>query len=166
VPSCYSSCGSQSLKLFLSGQQRHLAIRVVDLNPLNYFFRASCAIVLLKQQILISRIASFGITTSLCVAGLVISFQCHYYDLLWASVPRFSLIRGQQCLSFNSGGDFSSSKSCLTLILTLVYLNFGGNIPIRMPYVKYEDKSIVSNTRWPSNRIKRALLREFSIPAV
>jgi hypothetical protein len=92
--------------------------------------------------------------------------QHQYYDLLWASVPIFSLIRGQQCLSSNSGGDFSSSKSCLTLTLTLVYPNFGGNIPIRMPYVKYKDKSTISNTKWPGNRIKRALLREFSIPAV
>jgi hypothetical protein len=92
--------------------------------------------------------------------------QRHYYDLLWASVPRFSLIRGQQRLSPNSGGSLNSSKSCLTLILTLVYPNFGGNIPIRMPYVKYEDKSTVSNTRWPGNHIKRALLREFSIPTV
>jgi hypothetical protein len=28
-----------------------------------------------------------------------------------------------------------------------------------MPYVKYEGKSIVSNTRWPGIRIKRALPR-------
>jgi hypothetical protein len=46
------------------------------------------------------------------------------------------------------------------------YPNSGGNIPIRMPYVKYEGKSTVSNTRWPGNRIKRALLREFFIPTV
>jgi hypothetical protein len=92
--------------------------------------------------------------------------QCHYYGQLWALVPRCFLIRGQQCLSFNLGGDCSSSKSCLTLILTLIYPNSGGNIPIRMLYVKYEDKSTVNNTRWPRNRIKRALLREFSIPTV
>jgi hypothetical protein len=46
------------------------------------------------------------------------------------------------------------------------YPNFGGNIPVRMPYVKYEGKSTVSNTRWPDNRIKRALLRKFSIPTI
>jgi hypothetical protein len=72
--------------------------------------------------------------------------------------------QGQQCLSFNSGGDSSSSKSRLMLLFILVYPNSGGNIPIRMPYVKYEDKSTVSNTRWLGNRIKRALLREFSMP--
>jgi hypothetical protein len=30
-----------------------------------------------------------------------------------------------------------------------------------MTYVKYEDKSTVSNTRWPDIRIKRALPRKF-----
>jgi hypothetical protein len=37
----------------------------------------------------------------------------------------------------------------------------GGNIPIRMPYVKYKGKSMVCNTRWPGIRIKRALPRNF-----
>jgi hypothetical protein len=39
---------------------------------------------------------------------------------------------------------------------------YGSNMPVRMPYVKYEDKSIVRNTRWPGIRIKRALPRNFS----
>jgi hypothetical protein len=30
-------------------------------------------------------------------------------------------------------------------------------MPVRMPYVKYEGKSMVCNTRWPGIRIKRAL---------
>jgi hypothetical protein len=37
----------------------------------------------------------------------------------------------------------------------------GGNIPIRMPYVKYKGKSTVCNTRWPDIRIKRALPSNF-----
>jgi hypothetical protein len=41
------------------------------------------------------------------------------------------------------------------------YLNLGGNIPVWMPYVKYEGKSTVCNTRWPGIRIKRALPRNF-----
>jgi hypothetical protein len=41
------------------------------------------------------------------------------------------------------------------------YLNFGGNIPVRMSYVKYEGKSTVCNTRWPGIHIKRALPRNF-----
>jgi hypothetical protein len=63
------------------------------------------------------------------------------------------------------GWKFHLPESCLTLALTF-YPNSGRNIPIWMPYVKYEGKSTVSNTRWPGNRIKRALLREFSIPVV
>jgi hypothetical protein len=39
--------------------------------------------------------------------------------------------------------------------------NFGGNIPVQMPYVKYEGKSTVGNTRWPGTCIKRALPRYF-----
>jgi hypothetical protein len=38
---------------------------------------------------------------------------------------------------------------------------FGGNILVRIPYVKYKGKSTVGNTRWPGNRIKRALPRNF-----
>jgi hypothetical protein len=30
-----------------------------------------------------------------------------------------------------------------------------------MPYIKYEGKSTVGNTRWPGIRIKRALPRNF-----
>jgi hypothetical protein len=41
------------------------------------------------------------------------------------------------------------------------YLNLGGNIPVQMPYVKYEGKSTVCNTRWPDIRIKRALPSNF-----
>jgi hypothetical protein len=41
------------------------------------------------------------------------------------------------------------------------YPNPGGNIPVRMPYVKYEGKSTVCNTRWPGICIKHALPRNF-----
>jgi hypothetical protein len=42
------------------------------------------------------------------------------------------------------------------------YPNFGGNILVRMSYVKYEGKSTVCNTRWLGIRIKRTLPRNFS----
>jgi hypothetical protein len=44
--------------------------------------------------------------------------QRHYYDQLRASVPRFSLIQGQQRLCFHLGGDSCSSKSLFTLDLS------------------------------------------------
>jgi hypothetical protein len=39
--------------------------------------------------------------------------------------------------------------------------NLGGNIPIRMPYVKYEGKSTVCNTGWLGIHIKRTLPKIF-----
>jgi hypothetical protein len=42
-----------------------------------------------------------------------------YCNQPWASVPRFSLIQGQQRLSFNSGVTPSSLKSSSMLMLTL-----------------------------------------------
>jgi hypothetical protein len=77
--------------------------------------------------------------------------------------PDFSLIQGQQRLCIVRVGILASQNSFLRLI-TPIYLNFSGNIPVRIPYVKYEDKSIVSNTRWSGIRIKHALPREFSVP--
>jgi hypothetical protein len=41
------------------------------------------------------------------------------------------------------------------------YLNLGGNIPVQMPYVKYDGKSMVCNTRWPGICIKRTLPSNF-----
>jgi hypothetical protein len=40
--------------------------------------------------------------------------------------------------------------------------NLGDNIPVWMPYVKYEGKSMACNTRWPSIRIKRILPSNFA----
>jgi hypothetical protein len=69
-----------------------------------------------------------------------LSSQQHFcFIQVWALVPRISI----------SG--YQHSK----------YLNFGGNIPVQMPYVKYEGKSTVCNTRWSGIRIKRALLEIF-----
>jgi hypothetical protein len=45
--------------------------------------------------------------------------QCHYHDQLWALVPWFSLIQGQQRLSFDLGGDSGPSESLFTLNLSL-----------------------------------------------
>jgi hypothetical protein len=97
----------------------------------------------------------------------------------WASVPRIIFL-GPAVPSNYSGLGVSPSNYLLrassgsTLFefgprisvsgyqhFSLKYPNFGGNIPVRMPYVKYEGKSTVCNTRWPGIRIKRALPRNF-----
>jgi hypothetical protein len=68
-----------------------------------------------------------------------------------SSQQRFCLFRVRAPVPRISASGYQHSK----------YLNFGGNIPIRMLYVKYEGKSTVCNTRWPGIHIKRALLRNF-----
>jgi hypothetical protein len=45
--------------------------------------------------------------------------QHHHCNQPWASVPRFSLIQGQQHLSLNSGVTLSSPKSGFKPMLTL-----------------------------------------------
>jgi hypothetical protein len=54
-----------------------------------------------------------------------------------------------------------SFESLFCAINASNFPKYGSNTPVRMPYVKYEDKSTVSNTRWPGIRIKRALPRQF-----
>jgi hypothetical protein len=81
---------------------------------------------------------------------------------------------GLQSPNFLSFRASSASASIWVEILTsrnpfshLIYPclpEFRWNMPIWMSYVKYKDKSTVSKTRWPGNRIKRALPREFSVP--
>jgi hypothetical protein len=56
---------------------------------------------------------------------------------------------------------YSRMGSCPSnLYLVLSMLSYcpkhGSNKPVRMPYVKYEGKSTVGNTRWPGIRIKRS----------
>jgi hypothetical protein len=64
-------------------------------------------------------------------------------------------------LSFYSDTDRCPSNLCFVLSMLLNCPKYGGNIPIRMSYVKYEGKSTIGNTRWPGIRIKRALPRNF-----
>jgi hypothetical protein len=64
-------------------------------------------------------------------------------------------------LSFYSNTDHCPSNLYFVLSMLSNCPKYGSNTPIRMPYVKYEDKSIVGNTRWPGIHIKRALPRNF-----
>jgi hypothetical protein len=83
-----------------------------------------------------------------------------YIIRVWVLIPRIASF-GHQC--FHS----TRIRTAVLRISVLCYQcfrkcpNFGGNIPVRMPYVKYEGKSTVGNTRWPGIRIKRALSRNF-----
>jgi hypothetical protein len=101
---------------------------------------------------------------------------------VWASVPQV-IFFGPLAPQLYSGLSFEPLESHLLAISIFIpfgcrslsfeslfwainalhskYLNLGDNIPVRMPYVKYEGKSTVCNTRWPGIRIKRALPRNF-----
>jgi hypothetical protein len=49
--------------------QRHLAIRVVDLNQLSYFFQASSAILIFELWILIPQIIPFRLAAPSCYSS-------------------------------------------------------------------------------------------------
>jgi hypothetical protein len=118
APSYHSGWGLRSLKFFLFGQQRRWLIRVMDSDFMSHLFMTyPCATRFAGPLVYYSRV--FVIIYQVYASG----HQRHYYDLLRASVPRFSLIRGQQRLSPNSGGSLNSSKSYRTLMLTLVCPN-------------------------------------------
>jgi hypothetical protein len=85
--------------------------------------------------------------------------QCLRIIWVWASVPRIISSEPAALLLYSSLAPESLFRAINTF--SLKYPNFGGNIPVRMPYVKYEGKSTVCNTRWPGIRIKRALPRNF-----
>jgi hypothetical protein len=74
--------------------------------------------------------------------------------------PGYSKFRASSA-STTIRGQFESSTSISYSYMHSKFLDSGGNIPIRMPYVKYEGKSTVRNTRWPGIRIKRALPSNF-----
>jgi hypothetical protein len=132
----------------------------------NRFLRASSAFGLFKP-----RLRSFKSSSS--------GQQCLRIIRARASVPRIVFL-GSAVPSNYSGLGVSPSNYLLrassdsTLFefgprisvsgyqhFSLKYPNFGGNIPVRMLYVKYEGKSTVCNTKWPGIRIKRALPRNF-----
>jgi hypothetical protein len=74
--------------------------------------------------------------------------------------PGYSWFRASSASATIQGG-FSPLNPISCSHMHSKFPNSGGNIPIRMPYVKYEGKSTVCNTRWPGICIKRALLRNF-----
>jgi hypothetical protein len=122
VPPCFTGEGSQFLSLVYLGKLCHLALRVVDFNPSNYSFLADNAILLFESWISIPQISLFRPEVpQVCLnnGSLRLGYQHRYCNQPWASVPRFSLIQGQQRLSFNSGVTLCSLKSSFMLMLTL-----------------------------------------------
>jgi hypothetical protein len=137
--------------------------------PSNYLLRASSALKLFEPGLRSLELSSSG-------------QQCLQIIQAWASVPRTIFFGPAVPSNYLSSGASPSNyllrassasalfefglrslESLSRAINTLrsKYPNFGGNILVQMPYVKYEDKSTVCNTRWPGIRINRALPRKF-----
>jgi hypothetical protein len=148
VPSSYSSLG---------------------FGPSNYLLQASSAFKLFELGLRSLELSSSG-------------QQCLQVIRAWASVPRIIFFGPAVPSDYSSLGSSPSNhllraSSAFALFefglrsleslfrainaLRSKYPNFGGNIPVWMPYVKYEGKSTVCNTRWPGIHIKHALPRNF-----
>jgi hypothetical protein len=75
--------------------------------------------------------------------------------------PQVTLGLGPAVPQLRFGDDFSPLNPISYSHMHSKFPDSGGNIPIRMSYVKYESKSTVCNTRWPGIRIKCALPSNF-----
>jgi hypothetical protein len=158
VPPNCSTSGPGPSNLSLFGLATPSYYSTAGFGPSNYFIRA-----------LVPRISLFGLATPSYYFTAV--FGPSNY-LLWASsastifeggcpIPRIASFGHQRFVLF---GCSSLSFEFLFWAFNAPhskYLNLGGNIPVQIPYVKYEGKSTVRNTRWPGIRIKRALPSNF-----
>jgi hypothetical protein len=139
-------CRLRSLESFSLGQQRLHILRVRDSFPRIIFFEPAAPLYYLS--------AGFGPSDrSLRASSASTIFECglQSLELFSSGQQRLCIIRIRVFIL-----RISSRYQCFHLCP-----NSGGNIPIRMPYVKYEGKSTVCNTRWPGIRIKHALPRNF-----
>jgi hypothetical protein len=141
-------CGLRSLELSSSGQQRLCVIRV----------RASVPRIILFGPAVPLRYSTVGFgpsNYSLRASSASTLFECGFQSLEshLSAISAFILF-GYGPLSFESL--FRAINALLSS-----FPKHGSNKPVRMPYVKYEGKSTIGNTRWPGIRIKRALPRNF-----
>jgi hypothetical protein len=162
--------GFRSLGLLSSGQQRLYTIRAWALVPQIVFLRPAARPYYSS--------VSFGPSNRFPqVSSASILFECRFRSFeslslgqqrlhvnrLRSSVSRFAHSRPTTPL-YHSIVDFHLSKFSSCHQSSHLCPKYGGNRQIWMPYVKYGDKSTISNTRWFDIRIKRALPREFSMP--
>jgi hypothetical protein len=75
--------------------------------------------------------------------------------------PQVILDSGPGVPQLRFGDGFSPLNPILYSHMYSKFPDSGDNIPIRMPYVKYEGKFTVCNTRWLGIRIKRAVPSNF-----
>jgi hypothetical protein len=131
-------CGLQSLESFSPGQQRLHIISSAVFGPSNRFLRASSASILFRVRSSVPRIIFFGPAAPL-----------HYSSVGFRSLESHLLAISAFILFGYGPLSFESLFWAINALLSS-FSNSGGNIPIRMPYVKYEGKSTVSNTVGPA----------------
>jgi hypothetical protein len=148
VPPYYSSAGSGPSNLSLWASSASILFEC-GLRSLESLSLGQQCLYIIRARALVPRIVFFGLAAPQHCSSM--GFQS--LELHLSAISAFILF-GYGPMSFESL--FRAIKA-----LRSKCPNLGGNIPVRMPYVKYEGKSTVCNTRWPSIRIKRALLRNF-----
>jgi hypothetical protein len=165
--------GLWSLELLLSAQQRLQDIRGwtsvpritsfgpaapsrysrLDFGPLNCFFWASSAIKIFGAGLRSLELFFGSAAPSNCSRSGFDPSNCLFRPS--NAFKEFEL----ELQTFESS--FSSLSLELSMLLFQTCPNLGGNVPVRMSYVKYEGKSTVCNTGWPGIRIRRALPENF-----
>jgi hypothetical protein len=169
APWYYSSVGSLVPRIAFFGPAAPLCYSSAGFGPSNHFLRASSASILFECGL--RSLESFSLGQ-----------QRLHIIRVRASVPRIIFFGLAAPLHYLSVG-FRSLESHLSAISAFILFGYGplsfeslfrainallssfpkhgSNKPVRMPYVKYEGKSTVNNTRWPGIRIKCALPRNF-----
>jgi hypothetical protein len=158
VPPNYSSSGSGPSNLSLFGLATPPYYSTAGFGPSNYLLQA-----------LVPRISLFGLAMLSYYSAAVIGPSNYLLRASSASTlfeggcpfPRITSFGHQHFVLFGCSSLSFEFLFGAFNALHSKYLNLGGNIPVQMPYVKYEGKSMVCNTRWPGNRIKRALPSNF-----
>jgi hypothetical protein len=157
-----------SLKSSSSGQQCLCIIRVRALVPRIVLFGLATPSYYSSAGVIVPRIASLGqqclgiirVRALLSLESLSSGQQRLHILRVRASVPRIAFF-GPVAPQLRFGSGFSPLNPILYSCIHSKCPSLGGNIPVRMPYVKYEGKCTVCNTRWPGIHIKRALPRNF-----
>jgi hypothetical protein len=155
-------------RIILSRPAAPLRYSTAGFGPSSYFLWASSASELLEHG---HRSLRTLYSSRQCFQRFGCNFlgqQCLRNIRVQALVPRISFFEPTEPLH-NLGIGARTPESYLSIAEVQSNLfwainaphstcpNLGDNIPVRMPYVKYEGKSTVCNIRWPGIHTKHAL---------
>jgi hypothetical protein len=146
APPNYSSAGVNVPRIIFIGPTASPNYSSMSFGPSNRLLQASSALLLFECGCYCPS------NYSLRASSASTLFECGFRSL----ESHLSAV-----LSFYSDTDRCPSNIYFVLSMLSNCPKYVSNTPVRMPYVKYEDKSTVSNTRWPGICIMRALSRQF-----